>query len=89
MRTPRALTELPVLTRYVIVGGLVAGIAGCAAGLIIGLKAYAPTAWFATFEVGVPTAIIGAIIGLLVGSIVLTYHRVHRARGIRRAHSAR
>jgi len=40
--------QLPL--RMVVYGALVTGLAGCVAGLVIGLLVYAPTAWFATFE---------------------------------------
>lgn len=85
MRTPRALTGLPVLMRYAVVAGLLAGLIGCVAGLVIGLNVYAPTAWFATFELGVPAAMVGAVLGLLVGIIVLTVRRLRQAAGARPA----
>jgi hypothetical protein len=46
------------------------GVSGCIAGLILGLIAYPPTAWFATFELGALAALAGWIIGLLVGFLV-------------------
>ena len=75
MRMPRALAELPTLGRYAVMGALFAGVLGCVAGLIIGLVVYAPTAWAATFEVGVPAAILGAVLGLAVGALVLASSR--------------
>jgi hypothetical protein len=53
----------------------VTGVIGCAVGLAIGLHAYAPTAWFATFELGIPTALAGGLIGLLCGTVALGVRR--------------
>lgn len=75
MRMPRALAGLPLLGRYCVLGALFAGVLGCVAGLVIGLFVYAPTAWAATFEVGVPAAILGAVLGLVVGALVLASTR--------------
>ncbi len=75
MRMPRALAGLPLLGRYCVLGALFAGVLGCVAGLVIGLFVYAPTAWAATFEVGVPAAILGAVLGLVVGALVLASKR--------------
>jgi hypothetical protein len=75
MRMPRVLAELPTLGRFSVLGAMCAGVLGGLAGLIIGLVVYAPTAWAATFELGVPAAILGAIIGLSVGAIVLASGR--------------
>jgi uncharacterized membrane protein SpoIIM required for sporulation len=52
------------------VGGLV--------GLIVGLRTYAPTAWAATFEVAVPAALVGALLGLVVGSLAAMVRRLHQ-----------
>ena len=35
----------------------------------MGLVAYPPTAWFATFEVAIPAAIAGGLVGLVAGTI--------------------
>lgn len=75
MRMPRALAELPTLARFTVIGTLLAGAIGCLAGLVIGLFVYAPTAWAATFEVGVPAAMLGAVLGLAVGAVVLVSSR--------------
>lgn len=68
--------QLPL--RMVVYGALVTGLAGCVAGLVIGLFVYAPTAWFATFEVGIPAAIIGSILGLVVGSLIVAVQTIRR-----------
>lgn len=66
----RLVGELPGPVRHAALGGLMSGVSGCIAGLILGLIAYPPTALFATFELGVPAALAGWIIGLLVGLLV-------------------
>jgi hypothetical protein len=75
MNVPRWLLRLPIMTRFVVAGGLLAGIAGGAAGLGIGLRAYPPTAWFAVLELGVPSALAGLLVGLLTGAAVLAVRR--------------
>ena len=45
-------------------GGL--GALGAVVGLVIGLRAYAPTAWFAALEIGAPAAWLGLVLGLTV-----------------------
>jgi hypothetical protein len=46
-------------------------LAGAVAGLIIGLEVHAQTAVFAMFEVGVPAAIVGVVLGSLIGTIAV------------------
>jgi hypothetical protein len=75
VRIPRTFLRLPLVTRWVVAGALIAGIIGAAAGFAIGLAVYAPTAWFALFELGVPSACAGAVLGLVVGSAVLLVRR--------------
>ena len=43
---------------------LVCGVLGLVVGFVIGLFAYAPTAWAAAFEIGIPAAAVGVVIGL-------------------------
>ena len=43
---------------------LVCGVLGLVVGFVIGLFAYVPTAWAAAFEVGIPAAAVGVVIGL-------------------------
>jgi hypothetical protein len=66
-----SVMRLPVLPRSAVAGAVCAGVPGGAAGLVLGLRAYPPTAWFAVFEVGIPAAMAGGILGLVAGSIVL------------------
>jgi hypothetical protein len=65
----RALREVPQPMRSVVVGAVALGALGAALGLLLGLRAYPPTAWFAVAEVGVPAAMVGALVGLVVGLI--------------------
>jgi hypothetical protein len=38
-------------------------------GLVLGLRAYPATAWFAVVEVAVPAGIAGAVVGAVVGLV--------------------
>jgi len=73
----RALRELPVPLRHGVVGAVVLGVPGGMVGLVIGLRSYVPTAWAAILEVGAPAALAGAVLSLVVGSLVYVYHHVH------------
>jgi hypothetical protein len=75
---PELLRGLPVPLRHALIGAVTFGVLGGVVGLILGLRAYAPTAWFAVFEVGMPAAFLGAVLGVTVGSVVWVYHH---ARG--------
>jgi membrane associated rhomboid family serine protease len=70
------LGELPVLLRYPAVGAAALGLIGGVVGLVLGLRAYAPTAWAAVFEVGIPAALIGALLGLVVVAIMWLRERI-------------
>jgi hypothetical protein len=63
------------------VGGaaLICGVLGLVAGFVRGLSVYAPTAWAAAFEVGIPAAAIGGILGLGVVGVRVIVRRI-RAR---------
>lgn len=58
---------------------LVCGVLGLVAGFVIGLFAYVPTAWAAAFEIGIPAAAMGTILGLAVVGVRSVVHRI-RAR---------
>jgi hypothetical protein len=51
------LRGMPRSVRWAIVGAVSWGVIGAIVGLVVGLFAYAPTAWFAVFELGIPAAI--------------------------------
>ena len=52
-----------------LLGACIAGALGGVAGLVVGLAAYPPTAWAATFELGIPAAVLGGALGALVGAV--------------------
>jgi hypothetical protein len=55
--------------RWAVFGALALGVLGCAIGLVVGVQVYAPTAWAATFEIGIPSTILGALVGWVAGSL--------------------
>jgi hypothetical protein len=65
----------PLPVRFAIVAALAFGLLGALAGLVLGLVAHPPTAWFAVLEVGVPAALLGALAGLMVGSATALLRR--------------
>jgi hypothetical protein len=74
------LSDVPVPARFALIGGVVLGIAGGIGGLISGLFAYPPTAWFAVAEVGVPAAFLGGVAGFLVGCLVQAVRGTRKRR---------
>ncbi len=66
--------------RWAAIGAMVAGCVGGFIGLVIGLFAYPPTAWFAVLELGLPSAFVGVLIGLAAGGTALAIHRPRRLR---------
>jgi ABC-type uncharacterized transport system permease subunit len=70
------VTAMPIVARFAVVGATAAFLVGALIGLVIGLIAYPPTAWFALFEVGVPAGILGAIVGALIGLVAGTMRRI-------------
>lgn len=62
--------RLPVVAQCAVIGSLVGAPVGGIVGLILGIRTYVPTAWFAVLEVGVPGMIVGTLSALLVGTIV-------------------
>ena len=69
-----ALGVWPVPLRWGAIGAVSMGVLGGVAGLVVGLFANARTAWFAIFELGVPSAIIGGLVGLASGAIASAIH---------------
>jgi hypothetical protein len=84
MSLMRALADVPFIPRFVISGMAVGAVLGGAAGLVIGLFAYPPTAWFAVIEVGIPGAIAGGLLGLVAGSVAQAIASTRRRRLPRR-----
>ncbi|QIM21162.1 hypothetical protein G7075_08505 [Phycicoccus sp. HDW14] len=76
------LTELgswPAPLRWSVLGLLLGGVVGGVVGLVLGLLASWRTAWFAVIEVGLPSALLGAVLGLLGGSLVVLGRRLRRS----------
>jgi hypothetical protein len=67
VRLPRWVVGLPQGLREGVVGAAVLGAVGGVIGLIIGLVVNPPTAWAATFEIGLPAAFIGFMAGGAAG----------------------
>jgi len=65
----RLVREWPLPLRYAALGTVTVGLLGSLVGLVVGLHVYAPTAWAATFEIGSPSALLGLVLGLMVGSL--------------------
>jgi hypothetical protein len=79
MTSSRAhLATLPPVTRYAVVGAAACALLGGLVGLVLGLRVYPATAWFAVFEVGVPAGVVGAVVGALVGLLALTVRRINQ-----------
>jgi hypothetical protein len=77
MRTrPNVHVLTAPLSRFVLVGMVSAGAVGGVVGLVVGLRVYPPTAWFALFELGVPATIVGALLGLATGLSVKGVWRI-------------
>lgn len=57
------------IARWVAFGAISAGLIGGVGGIVFGLMTNPATAWFAFFEVGVPLAFAGGLIGLVAGTI--------------------
>jgi hypothetical protein len=74
----RGIAELPLVLRWSVKGGLVIGTVGAVVGLLVGLSAYPPTAWFAVLEVGIPAFIVGTLLGAAAGTATLVVRRLAR-----------
>jgi hypothetical protein len=69
------LGDLPLPVRWMVLAGVAMGIVGGCIGLIVGLTAYPATAWFAVIELGLPSALLGALLGLTSGAIAIGFRR--------------
>jgi len=47
-------------------------------GLVVGWSVYKPTAWAAALEIGLPSALLGAVLGAAAGSVWLFVLRRRR-----------
>ncbi len=72
------LAAMAVVPRFAVVGAVTAAVLGGLVGLVLGLRAHPPTAWFAVLEVGVPAGVAGAVLGAVVGALARLRHRPHR-----------
>jgi hypothetical protein len=74
------MTGLSQRTAGWIVGwaALACGALGFVAGFVRGLSVYAPTAWAAAFEVGIPAAAAGVVLGLGIAGVRGAVRRVSR-----------
>ena len=68
--------DLPRPTRYALIGAVCLGTVGCAIGLGVGLRVHAPTAWAATFEIGIPSTVLGLALGFGIGWLLDAAHRL-------------
>lgn len=64
---------------------VICGAVGLVTGLVIGLFAYVPTAWFAAFEIGVPATFAGALLGLVIAGTRWLVRQIVRQLGGRSA----
>jgi hypothetical protein len=71
------LAELPLVPRFALIGCAAAATVGGLLGLVLGLIAHPPTAWFAVVEVAVPAGICGAALGALTGVVMRTVHAIN------------
>lgn len=71
------LHDLPIPLRYAVVGAVVLGLAGAIIGLVVGVRVHWPTAWAAAVEVGAPATFVGFGLGLVTGTLVRAFPRVH------------
>jgi hypothetical protein len=69
------LATIPLVPRLAVVGAVSAGVIGGLVGLVLGLRAYPATAWFAVIEVAVPAAALGAALGALAGLVGVVARR--------------
>ena len=75
------LRSVPRPVAGAILGAGVFAVGGGIVGLVLGLNAYPPTAWFAVLEVGIPSAIIGGMLGLVAGLASMIVKRWRAAPG--------
>lgn len=67
--------------RWAAIGLVSAFVVGGAVGLVVGLAANPSTAWFAVFEIGIPAASLGALLGLALGTFAYAIRRGRTTTG--------
>lgn len=72
---------MPIPPRWTATGASVLGTLGGIAGLIIGLDVHPPTAWAAIVELGLPAALVGAVVGIVIDLMVMVSRRLRRRSG--------
>lgn len=70
------LSTLPILLRHALIGAALVALPAGVVGVAVGLHTHAPTVWAAGPEFGVPGALVGGLLGLLVGAFVALSRRV-------------
>ena len=74
------IAGLPLVLRWSVRSGLVLGTVGAVVGLLVGLAAYPPTAWFPVLQVGIPAFLVGALLGAAAGVALLATRRLGRTQ---------
>lgn len=77
------LRSKPIIERFATTGLLVGLAIGAVGGLVRGLEVRPATAWFAVFELGVPAAIVGALLGFVCGVAVSAGRWIRRRMALR------
>ncbi|MGO9902939.1 MAG: hypothetical protein ACLP0J_25345 [Solirubrobacteraceae bacterium] len=77
---PDQLRDKPLIERCMTVGTPLGFVLGGIGGLTRGLEVRPATAWFAVFELGIPAAIVGGLVGLMGGLTVIAGRRLKRRR---------
>jgi hypothetical protein len=78
--TGASLPAGTLLSRWAAIGFVSAFIVGAVAGMVIGLDVNPSTAWFAAFELGIPAALLGGLVGLVGGAVAYAVMRLSRTR---------
>ena len=63
------------MSRWARSGVIAFGLIGAVGGLALGLAANPATAWFAVIELGIPSALLGGLLGLASGALASAVRR--------------
>lgn len=77
------VSSWPLPVRWGLRAAVLVGFMGGVLGLVLGLVAHPPTAWFAAIEVGLPATVLGGVLGLLAGALVVGGRLLRRRDGRR------